>query len=233
VYSIKTEQFDGPFDLLLKLIEENELDISTISLARITDDYLKYLETDIIPPSELGDFLVIAAKLVLIKSRSLLPFLQPELEADGIDLEVQLRIYKEYLIASQQINTLFNLHKISYTRDKLPKTYAFTPPVGLTSSHLQVIMASILKEISVWRLPEQTMRHNELSVKDRILEIRNFLNNVISTSFSSLHKNALSKIEVIVNFLSILELLKQKLIVVEQVDVFHDFTIRKSQLIIK
>ncbi|RLC38634.1 chromosome segregation protein ScpA, partial [Candidatus Falkowbacteria bacterium] len=74
--NIKLEKFEGPLSLLLKLIEREEMDITDISLARVAEDYVAYIrEVENINPEEMADFLVVAAKLLLIKSKALLPYL--------------------------------------------------------------------------------------------------------------------------------------------------------------
>ena len=101
----KLEQFEGPLDLLLRMIEEEKMDVTQVALSKVTDQFIQYLTgIEEKQPEELADFLVVASKLLLIKSRVLLP--QVVLEEDGSDLEKQLRIYKEYLEASKI------LHKI-------------------------------------------------------------------------------------------------------------------------
>src|SRR3989344_4119781 len=95
-YTFKLEEFEGPLELLLKLIEDEKLDITTISLAKVSDQYLAYIKNEEeLPSEEVADFLVVAAKLIYVKSKYLLPALQLE-EEDGEDLEQQLKIFREY-----------------------------------------------------------------------------------------------------------------------------------------
>ena len=96
---IKIDKFQGPLGLLLQLIEKEELDITEVSLAKISDQYIDSIKnTKNIDPGETADFLVIAAKLLFIKSKALLPYLYPEEENEEIEeLESQLRMYKEFL----------------------------------------------------------------------------------------------------------------------------------------
>ena len=91
---IKIENFEGPLDLLLQLIEQEELDITQVSLSAVAEQFISYLETiEKKEPEMLADFLLIAAKLLYIKSRALLPELEMELEEDSIDLARQLKMY--------------------------------------------------------------------------------------------------------------------------------------------
>ena len=98
-YHICLEQFEGPLDLLLSLIEKEKLDITHVSLAKVADQYLKYLETEeSISLGNLTAFLSVAARLILIKSRALLPILEfsDEEEESMDDLETRLKVYKRF-----------------------------------------------------------------------------------------------------------------------------------------
>ena len=95
--NFKIDKFEGPLGLLLQLIEKEEMDITEISLAKIADQYIEYIRSyKGIGPEEMADFLVVAAKLLLIKSRALLPFLKGEAEEEIQEFEHQLRMYKEF-----------------------------------------------------------------------------------------------------------------------------------------
>jgi len=101
---IQIEKFSGPLDLLLKIVEQEDLDITQISLAKIADEYLRYLEKPgHIDPEDMADFLLVAAKLLVIKSRALLPNLAPEEEQEISELEAQLRMYKEFVEAARAL----------------------------------------------------------------------------------------------------------------------------------
>lgn len=93
---IKIDNFEGPFDLLLELAAEQKIDVSDISLAKITDAFVAYLETKEIPPGLVADFVVIASTLLLLKIRQLLPELEPEEEEEIAQLSDRLLIYQQY-----------------------------------------------------------------------------------------------------------------------------------------
>src|SRR5258706_15754469 len=110
-YELKIEQYEGPLEKLLQLIEERKLAITEISLAAVTDDFLKYLETMLeVPPGVLADFIVVASRLVLIKSKSLLPELPltEEEEEDIKDLEQRLLLYKRLKEAERHVLLFHN-----------------------------------------------------------------------------------------------------------------------------
>lgn len=104
---IKTEKFQGPLNLLLKLIEKEKLDITEVNLAKIANQYIEYIKKlTKIDPDDLADFLVVAAKLLLLKSKALLPYLCFEDEDETDELEKQLKMYKEFLQATEQIENI-------------------------------------------------------------------------------------------------------------------------------
>lgn len=233
MYKIKLEQFEGPLDLLLQLIVEQRLDITSISLAKVTDQYLEFLaNTESLAPEELADFLVIAAKLLLIKSKTLLPQLEWDEDDEG-SLETHLRIYQEYLQASIQLNKLIRRKKWAYPRETL-KTFhlapIFNPPTDLTTVDLRDIFINILKGIKpIVELPQSLVKKT-LSIKDRISYIQQLISDRVSVNFLSVLKGAKSKTDIVVSFLALLELIKQKTVVVTQPDIFSDIIIKKNEL---
>ena len=111
--NIKIEQFEGPLALLVKLIDKAELDITQVSLAMVADQYIAHLKRLVnLDPEEMADFLVIASRLLLIKSKALLPYLLPEEEEAIEDLEEQLRMYKEFLEATKKVSEKFKKNVI-------------------------------------------------------------------------------------------------------------------------
>ncbi|MBD3251618.1 hypothetical protein GF380_04170, partial [Candidatus Uhrbacteria bacterium] len=114
--TVQIEKFQGPLHLLLQLVEREELDISEISLSHVADQYVSHVQANKgkIPPEELADFLVIAAKLVLIKSRLIIPSLVEDVEEEGPDLASQLRLYRQFMRAAEQMNERWMQGKVSY-----------------------------------------------------------------------------------------------------------------------
>ena len=104
---VQFKEFDGPLDLLLSLVDEKKMEITEVSISSVTEPFLEYLDTlEEKDAQELADFLVVAAKLLLMKSRTLLPQFAPE-EDDGVSLEDQLRLYRRFVEVSKKINTLW------------------------------------------------------------------------------------------------------------------------------
>src|SRR3989344_9196200 len=118
--TVKLEKFEGPLDLLLQLIEREDLLISEVSLSSVTDQYLRAIRATKVPPEDLADFLLVAAKLLLIKSRILLPQIDLGLEEEGIPLDVQLRMYKEFVEAAKIIAAKIKKKQFASVREKPP-----------------------------------------------------------------------------------------------------------------
>ena len=148
--NFELEKFSGPLDLLLQLIEQEKLDISQIALAKVTDQYLAYLDdSSDLPATELADFLVVATKLLVIKSKILLPKMADEEEDSAEQLEAQLKMYKEYLEASKKVEALIGLRHYAFTRERLPIDFRpkFSPPPNLKLSDLGAMFEDIIKKI--------------------------------------------------------------------------------------
>lgn len=227
-YQIQLEQFSGPFNLLLNLIEEKRLDITKISLARVTDDFLSYLEkNEELDLNELADFLVVAAKLLFIKSNLLLP--EPvESENEGQNLENQLKIYREYYNAAKLINKIFNQRNIALTRSRPHSSIQVEQIVKIKIK--PIILSEIFKNairylLEVRQMPQKTLR-KIVSLQEMVKRILQKFKKHQKLSFERLTKGQ-SKIEVVVSFLAILELVKQKAVLIEQRELFREIAIKK------
>jgi len=117
--NINTEQFNGPLDLLVQMINDEKLDIAEVSLGKIADQFVNYIKNSPdISTEEVADFLAVAAKLLLIKSKTLLPYLiRDEDEEEIQDFANQLKIYKDFLDASRQIEEMLEEKKFMYARE--------------------------------------------------------------------------------------------------------------------
>lgn len=226
---IKLQQFEGPLDLLLQLIEQQELDITQLSLATVTEQYLAYLKDPSgMSPDELADFLVVAAKLLLIKSRALLPELVGE-DEDGSDLEQQLKIFREYYEASRQLWKLILRRKFSYAREKPAVAIepVFSPPPGLTAPKLRELFLNVLREIEpIVSLPREVATR-AISIREKIEQVRQMLLERAMVNFGALLRTARTKVDVIVTFLALLELVKQRSAVVVQESLFAEIVVKR------
>ena len=226
---IKLQNFDGPLDLLLQLIEGEELNITEISLSQVTEQYFQYLDKlEKNVDSKLADFLVIATKLVYLKSRQLLPYLYTEDEETGPTLADQLKMYKAYIDASKNIEFLWQNKDLSYGRvEPMRKSEEFCPPDNIRIENLHESFTRLLKRLKpVLPLEKETIDHT-ISIKQTVDRIRHLLGTGKKFSFKNLMSKARDRSEVIVSFLALLELLRKKDIIVRQQNVFGDLEVKK------
>jgi len=227
MYQVTLDQFSGPLDLLLKLIEEEKLDISHLSLAKITDQFIEYLEKEkVIVLAELSDFLYLAAKLLYIKSIILLPYLTREEEAEVLRFEEQLKIYKEYQEATKIIKHIFAQGRYSFSREKffLPERF-FTPPKNVNIEKIYIFFQGLVKNFEKECLIAKKIKRKIISLADKIKEVNHLLMRKRKINFNFLIKKAKSKLEVIINFLAILELAKRKIAEIKQDKIFGEIKI--------
>lgn len=225
--TIKIDKFEGPMDLLLQLVDQEKLDISEIALARVTEQFFSYLDKlEENRSEELADFLVIAARLVYLKSHSLLQYAYPEDEDAGPSLADQLKLYKQYVEASKVVNGLWEKQNIAYGRVEPPvKSDKFVLPANAVTNNLRDAMMLLLARLKPLEpLPKVTIDHS-ISIKQKIDAIRNLLKNGKEASFKNLLSVAQNKTEVIVSFLAVLELVKGKNILVKQTGAYADLTL--------
>ncbi|MEW6610433.1 MAG: ScpA family protein [Patescibacteria group bacterium] len=227
---IKLETFEGPLDLLLQLIERDKLPITEVAIARVTEQYLKVLrETEGgMHPEVLADFLVVAAKLLLYKSRALFPHLNVA-ETEGESLEEQLKLYKRFVDASRVIEKLFHKRQYSFAREHLGGRAegVFAPPIHLKTDRMHTIMLQVLKSLEpVVKVPKTVIKQM-FSLRDTIRRIEQLLANQVQMQFGALLNGAQNRTEIVVTFLALLELVKQRTVVVKQEGMFEEMTVMK------
>lgn len=232
MHPVKTAQFEGPLDLLLQLIEEQKLDITQMSLAAVTEQYLKVLQEvgEQMSASDLADFLAVAARLLLIKSRALLPYLQPPDIDEGKDLENQLKLYREYYLASQQVHKLIRRKHFCFGRERLlllREVTEFTPPPNLTLDKLAQAIANVVSSLPPPMPETRGVISKTISVHERILQLRDMIWRETKMRFSQLLGTSSNRMEVIVSFLAVLELTKQRSVMVRQDELFDEIVIEK------
>ncbi len=233
MYSIKTLNFEGPIDLLLQLIEKEELDITEISLAKITDEYLSYiLSLKEIKSSELVDFLVVASRLLYLKSKAILPnVFDSEEEEEVATLKQRLEEYKKYREIAEEFDNILKKGERCFKRKETKiEIHTFTPPKDLDINELVKIFKEALMKIPTQdQLKEEKIVIKRISVEDKIKELKkNLSKNSKKMLFSKILATCKSKLEVIVTFLAILEMIKQKFVQVTQDKIFSDFVISKE-----
>lgn len=227
---LKLEKFEGPLDLLLQLVDQEKLSITEIALAKVTEQFFSYLDSlEKNRPEELADFLVVAARLIYLKSHSLLQYAYPEEEDNGPGLADQLKLYKQYVDASKVVNSLWEAGKTAYGRIEPPvKNKEFVLPSNAGVKNLYDSMVFLLGRLKPMEaLPKVTIDHS-ISIKQKIDSIRNLLKSGQELSFKNILSSAQNKTEVIVSFLAILELVKSQSVRFRQVNAFEDLLVVKN-----
>ena len=232
-YKVRLEIFEGPLDLLLYLIKRDELDIYDISLARITQQYLEYLQAFKELNIEVaGEFVVMAANLIYLKSRSLLPAdQQPPLEDveeddPRWDLIRQLIEYKKFKEAAAQLQVRELEQERIFARigDGIaPEAAPFhLGEVGI----FQLINAfqNVLKRLDA-KEDLREMFGEHFTVSDKIETILQRISNGGAVRFSELFARAASRVEIVVTFLALLELIRLKQVRALQPNVFEEIEI--------
>ena len=233
--------YDGPLALLLQLIEEKELDVSELSLVQVTDQYMEHMEQlkawgagDL--ADSLGEFIVIGGKLMLLKSRAMLP---REVESDsleeddddvGRELVEMLEEYRRYREAVTVLGTIDRSGLRSF-RPGAPPPVQTAPPAGLPDSVTLDLLSKLVREAlaradqQAKRAPEVKLEREPLTVKDKIADLQRRLRGGHPVSFRAWIAEARTRVDVIVTFLAILEMYKSREIDMRQAEVYGDILV--------
>jgi segregation and condensation protein A len=220
--------FHGPLDLLLHLIEREELDVTEVSLLQVTEQYLAHLRSrEQIDLGALADFIAIGARLLLLKSRALLPRDPDEVVADDEDesdvrqLVEALREYRRFKQAAEFLREREVGHG-SYRREVAPPEVPL--PTGLDTVTLSSLV-DVIREV-LDRIPEEEpqseIKREPVRLQDRMQSLVDTLQVDGKTSFRALILSATSRTMVIVDFMAVLELIKQRYLAARQADAFGD-----------
>jgi len=225
---VNIEHFEGPLDLLLQLVENDELEISKLSLASVADQFIKYMQASDVPPEEMADFLVIACKLVYIKSQQLLPDFSDQEMEEGPDLEAQLRQYQMFVATARQIDAIWKSGRCAYAHGLAPtrrREVKFIPPTNADARTMLDIMQGVIARLEpIVNLPKAAVQR-VVSLHDRIRDLFARIHQHAKLTFRTFLKGTKHKEEAVVSFLALLELIKQRFVTVDQKDLFHDIAI--------
>jgi len=230
-YKVELENFYGPFDLLLYLIKEEELNIYDIPIARITGQYLMYIESMKQLNIDLAsEFLVVAATLMEIKSKTLLPRSEEEPEESDPRFELVRKLieYKKYKDLSKSLYSLIEKQALTFKRPVIKEETAFEEKTD------------VLKKLDAWELVKTSARLNKetvLAVPVSIIyddvPLEHFIKNVMERLqvrqemiFSELIPDPKDKLNMLKNFLAILELAKQRQLTVNQESAFGEINLK-------
>lgn len=233
VFSVKTDAFEGPLELLLELVEKRKLLINDISLAAVTDEYMATVaQMQELSLPNTAQFVQIAATLLLIKSKSLLPVLEltDEEEQTVDDLEARLRRYALYRDAATTISERFGknvAHERLFVIDRTPLfiTDRYTTIEGLLGAIGEVLVNLPRKEIK----PRVQVR-KVISLEEMIDRLQRRIETALRLRFSELMDDMSEKATVIVGFLAVLESVKQGSILVAQTARFAEIEITRDGL---
>ena len=242
-YQIKQGTFEGPLELLLSLIEQRKLFVNEISLAEVTNDYIAHIKSlsDIPTDKHIADisyFILIAATLILIKSKSLLPnlALTDDEEEKIIDLETRLKLYKIFKNSSIEIKNNFGLKIIFMPNERIWSEPIFSPDPLITTANMAQSIIDVLNHV-----PKKEEKLPKLEVK-KIINLDEVINSLteriqgaINLSFKEFTQSQgaenkeEAKVHVIVSFLAMLELVREGIIDVMQNTSFGDIAISKQE----
>jgi segregation and condensation protein A len=242
-YELKAGEFQGPLEKLLELIEARKMEITAINLAEVTNDFLQHLESLKTngggSPELIADFLLIASKLILIKSKALLPSLPltTEEEADIHELEARLKLYREFaggkgasgVSAVEVLKNLWSPLPKMYGRTlftSLKNTPVFYPPSALQIKDLATSLEGLIRVFEAFKPDEETVQKKFVSIEEKIQELLKRFQETVSHSFKAMSENR-PRGEIVALFLAMLHLLKSKNISVEQKGQFDDIIIQK------
>ncbi len=231
-YQVELPYFSGPMDLLLSLIEQEDLEITAISLARVTDQYLAYIDTlQKITPDILTDFLVVAARLILLKSQVLLPKppagIIEDVETESTDdLVQQLKDYKRFKQLAANLDQTQQVGRRNFVRVAPPPK--IEAKLNLGDVTVDDLLQAVRNALAVKPEPPEVgtvVSRENISIGQKIRLIHSRLSGTQRLNFNDLLRQNTSRVEIIVTLLAVLELIKSHAVDVEQTTSFGDITI--------
>ena len=239
-YTVKTSAFEGPLPLLLEMIEREKLPISHVSLARVTDEYVAHVENvRDTHPAELAQFIFIASTLLLIKSLSLIPnlALSEDEERDIAELEARLATYQRLKELSVHVSEAYGKDIIFPGGKRSTLEVVFSPADNITLQTLRTALLGCLADLPVKNTMEEATVQKVVSLEEVISRLYERIKKELSVAFGDFSgyrgEKTISKeerINVIVSFLALLELVKQETVRVSQERHFEDMIIERGLL---
>lgn len=226
-FLVVQEKYEGPFHLLLELLEKKNLEITELNIASVADDFLNYLEINEVSNNDLADFLVIASRLIYLKTKELLPFLIVE-EDEEISLEDKLRVYKEFYDVAEGIEEILKKERVMFGRKlkKIKQEIVHLPPQMLHEDHLVESFDNLMKKLKPFFVLKKTSIEKIKSVSERIEELQKALVSRSNFTFNEVVAGARSRGEVVVSFLALLELVRRNVVIAKHSE-NHDIMIER------
>ena len=230
-FKVRVGDFEGPLELVLELIEKRKMHISDVSLSQVADEFIEYIKSfEEFPMADSADFILVASTLLLIKSKSLLPnlALTEEEQVSIEDLEKRLAVYKKYKELSASIGKMFG--NFLYFAKEKKKSVIFSPTPDISLLSLKNALYQALQNMpeKIEELPK-VMVEKIISLDEMISKLSEIIEKSLKTSFKNFAEvGKAEKINVIVSFLAMLELVKQGLVRVSQDKHFEDISIERE-----
>lgn len=229
-FNIQTEAYQGPFALVLELIEARKLLVNDLALASITEDFIQHVRGQAtFPMEEAADFIHIAATLLLIKSKSLVPdlTLTEEENADVEDLRRRLEAYEKVREATRELSRLYDKTFMFEAGERARET-VFAPSGDLSKEALEGALARVLSaREAVEALPEARVKPL-VTIEEMMGRLARRVEKALTLTFKEFSGDITERVEVIVSFLALLELVKQGAVAAEQYTPHGDIRIRHS-----
>lgn len=231
-FAVKLGEFDGPLDLLLNLIEVRKMHINDVSLSQVTNEYLGYIQKlEQFSLGEMSQFILVAATLLLIKSRSLLPNLELTDEEEGDVAELERRL-KRYQIIRQGARLLIRMWGVAPLRTPRKAPLVLAPRFAPGETHLAAL-TEVLKRI-VHTLPTATFKETAqvaptVTLEEMIDRLKDRVMRAAKMRFNEITKDA-DRVEVVIQFLALLELVKGGIVSAEQDRPFSDIMLQSDSV---
>lgn len=227
-FSIKTEVFEGPLELLLDLVERRKLLINDISLAMVTDEYMQHVRvSEEMSLPNTAQFIALAATLLLVKSKSLLPVLEltEEEEVSIVDLEERLKQYQIIRDVAVVLQEIYGQQRMYPPKFTSPTTPLFVPDMYCDLNELRNVMSDVLSDLPKKESPVKAQIKAVISLEEMMQRLESRIAKSSHLRFSELRFNEPERKTVIVSFLAVLELFKQGNLIITQVQRFDDIEI--------
>lgn len=237
-FIVKHEQFEGPLEVLLDLIERRKLFVNDISLASVTDEFISYIQTRGMLPDQVAHFLSVAATLILIKAKSLLPNLEltGEEEQSISDLERRVALYQIITHCAGDLIKKYG-KKISFEGPTRPFTPVFAPDPNLTTETLPLLISDIIGRMPVLAQKKPEARvYTTISITEVLSTLHERIEKALHTmKFSDIAvaspdaDEKSQKIYTIVSFLGMLELVRNGIIEATQNNLFDEILLDRQK----
>ncbi len=229
-FIIQAQGHEGPLELILELIEKRKLHVNELSLSQVTDDFITYVRShEAFPMEDATNFIGVAATLLLIKSRSLLPELElsTEEEEDVDDLKRRLEQYEKAREAARALGQLFGRRVMVCAGEKAPEP-VFAPSRDCTLEAIEQALANTLAALErEEKLPEVQVRPT-IALEEVMDDLKIRVQRAMTLSFREFTGAKTERVEMIVSFLALLELVKQGSVDAAQYDAFGDIRITNT-----